>query len=60
MDGKVDVVMKANTQGFEVGETVNCTPLRAIRWCDIMGIAERKTDGRIARQKKERKQTEAE
>ncbi len=55
MDGKVDVTMKVDAQGFKKGETVNCTDLRAVRWCDIMGIAERgPVVGRL-RPKKEKK-----
>lgn len=53
MDEKLDVVMTADAQGFKQGDTVNCTPLRAIRWCDIMGIAKRSDRG--ARPKKEKK-----
>lgn len=54
MEHKVDVTMLADAQGFKEGDIVNCTPLRAVRWCDIMGIAARKTTG-ISRSKKEKK-----
>ncbi len=55
MEHKVDVTMLVDAQGFKCGETVNCTPLRATRWCDIMAIAERKQDSRLARPKREKK-----